>query len=399
MSELQFPKDPLVGQEYDFPPYKYYWDGVKWKTKGIGYNPVNDLREDVVLRDQLAAVGSQVLIGGVKADTIASNINNGFFKNKIVDGRFDFWYEGTSQTSNGYGSDTMWSNNHTGSSKTHTRQTLVPGVDLPSIDVPSAKYFSRTVVNSVAGSLNNAFKTASIEGVITFAGKKATLSFYAKADTAKNIVIEFVQNFGSSGSPSAPIEGIGAQLVALSTAWKRYEITVDIPSISGKTISTDATDRLILFFWFDAGSSWAYRTGTLGQQSGTFDLACVQLEEGEQATKFEELSKEISKTRVNRYFYPITNRSTPYSLMGYPISSWQANFNISIPIPMRTIAPVMSSNIGIRQGTSTFTQISVFADMLQDAYATITVSISGSMTPYAPCLLTSTGLSFLDARL
>lgn len=47
MSELQFPKDPIVGQEYDFPPYKYYWDGTKWKTKGIGYNPVNDLRNEL----------------------------------------------------------------------------------------------------------------------------------------------------------------------------------------------------------------------------------------------------------------------------------------------------------------------------------------------------------------
>ena len=47
MSELQFPKDPIVGQEYDFPPYKYYWDGIKWKTKGIGYNPVNDLRDEL----------------------------------------------------------------------------------------------------------------------------------------------------------------------------------------------------------------------------------------------------------------------------------------------------------------------------------------------------------------
>lgn len=47
MSELQFPKDPVVGQQYDFPPYKYYWDGVKWKTMGIGYNPVNDLRNEL----------------------------------------------------------------------------------------------------------------------------------------------------------------------------------------------------------------------------------------------------------------------------------------------------------------------------------------------------------------
>ena len=41
MSELQFPKNPIVGQEYDFAPYKYYWDGVKWKTKGTGCLQVN----------------------------------------------------------------------------------------------------------------------------------------------------------------------------------------------------------------------------------------------------------------------------------------------------------------------------------------------------------------------
>ena len=47
MNTLQFPADPVLNQEYDYPPYKYYWDGVKWKTRGIGYNPVNDLRDEV----------------------------------------------------------------------------------------------------------------------------------------------------------------------------------------------------------------------------------------------------------------------------------------------------------------------------------------------------------------
>ena len=47
MTTLQFPANPVLNQEYDYPPYKYYWDGVKWKTRGIGYNPVNDLRDEV----------------------------------------------------------------------------------------------------------------------------------------------------------------------------------------------------------------------------------------------------------------------------------------------------------------------------------------------------------------
>ena len=43
MSELNFPKNPAVGQEYTFNNLLYMFDGVKWVTKGTGYNPVQDL--------------------------------------------------------------------------------------------------------------------------------------------------------------------------------------------------------------------------------------------------------------------------------------------------------------------------------------------------------------------
>lgn len=45
MSELNFPKNPAVGQEYTFNSLLYMFDGVKWVTKGAGYNPVQDLYE------------------------------------------------------------------------------------------------------------------------------------------------------------------------------------------------------------------------------------------------------------------------------------------------------------------------------------------------------------------
>lgn len=65
MSELQFPKNPVVGQQYDFPPYRYYWDGTKWKTMGIGYNPVNDLRDELEPRieERLLGVGAKIYRG------------------------------------------------------------------------------------------------------------------------------------------------------------------------------------------------------------------------------------------------------------------------------------------------------------------------------------------------
>ena len=47
MSTLQFPANPAIGDTYDWDAYKYVWDGEKWKTVGIGYNPVNDLKEAI----------------------------------------------------------------------------------------------------------------------------------------------------------------------------------------------------------------------------------------------------------------------------------------------------------------------------------------------------------------
>jgi hypothetical protein len=39
-----------------------------------------------------------------------------------------------------------------------------------------------------------------------------------------------------------------------------------------------------LFFYFDAGSNYASRSANLGQQSGTFDIAQVKIEDGSVAT-------------------------------------------------------------------------------------------------------------------
>lgn len=229
-----------------------------------------------------------------------AEMNGGFsFRNKIVDGRFDFWYEAVSQSAIGYGSDTMWQNNHSGSTKIHSQQLLTAGVDLPAIEVPSAKYFSRTAVTSVTGVSNSVTKLHKIEGVNTFAGKIVTISFYAKADAVKPLGVSMAQDFGSGGSSPVYIAG---QLVSLSSGWERYSLQFQLPSMSGKTIGTNSS--LLIFFWFDGGSTVAgtYNISSMVQQSGTFDIACVQLEEGSVATPFEELPMEISQTRVNRYF-------------------------------------------------------------------------------------------------
>ena len=225
-------------------------------------------------------------------------IPNMNFKNKIINGNFDIWQRGVSQTTNAYGSDDRWINFNSGSTKVHSKQDFTLG----QTEVPgNPKFFSRTVVTSVAGAGNYAGKGQRIEYVSTLSGKTATLSFWAKADSNKNIAVEFYQDFGSGGTPSTDIS-ILTTTFALTTSWQKFTITVNIPSVSGKILGSDNNDYLFLVFWFDAGSTFNDRTNSLGQQSGTFDITQVQLEEGSITTPFEDRPIQIELVLCQRYF-------------------------------------------------------------------------------------------------
>jgi len=246
-------------------------------------------------------------------------------KNYIINGNFDIWQRGTSQTSSSYGSDDRWLNSSGGSTKTHSQQAFTLG----QTDVPNEpKYFSRTVVTSVAGAGNQCSKYQGIESVRTLAGKTATLSFYAKADAAKNIAVEFLQDFGTGGSPSAAITGIGVTTCALTTSWQKFTVTVNIPSINGKTLGTSGDDRLNVLFWFDAGSDYNSRANSLGQQSGTFDIAQVQLEEGSVATNFEVRHPATELALCQRY-YEVGSGVSYFPSAGTAYSGVAVNYKVT----------------------------------------------------------------------
>ena len=223
-------------------------------------------------------------------------------RNAIINGNFDVWQRGTSQTATGYGSADRWKTQVGTSTQTVTQQAFTTG----QTDVPyNPKYYYRNVVTTGSTAPSYVILNQFIEGVGSFAGETVTLSFYAKADASKNIAIEFSQQFGTGGSPSATVNGIGVDTVSLTASWAKYTVTVSIPSISGKTLGTDGNDSLQLFIWLDAGSDYNARTNSLGNQSGTFDIAQVQLEKGSVATDFERRSYGEELALCQRYYQRI----------------------------------------------------------------------------------------------
>jgi hypothetical protein len=256
------------------------------------------------------------------------------FRNAIINGNFDHWQRGTSFTGNEYGAD-RWKNARANSTCTMSQQAFTLG----QTDVPGEpQYFCRMAVSSVVGANNFVIALQPIERVRTLAGQQATISFWAKADASKNIAIEFQQNFGTGGSPSSAVTAIGSVKKALTTSWQKITHTVTIPSIAGKTLGTDSNDSLSFNIWFDAGSNFNSRTDTLGQQSGTFDIAQVQVEPGPVATTFERRPIGTELALCQRYYYKIDGIASDCLAVGHSINTTQFVATTFFPVAMR-VAP------------------------------------------------------------
>lgn len=249
-------------------------------------------------------------------------------KNYIINGGFDYWNYATSQTTSGYGSDDRWLNGIGVSTRVHSQ---VASSDTERVLFNSSK-FSRTVVTNVDGTASNCYKRQSIENVTKLAGKTVTISFWAKADATKNISINLMQVFGTGGTPSAFVGDIGLQLVSLTSVWQKKIITITIPSIVGKTLGTDGvhTSATVLNFWFNAGSTYTDVAGGIGQQSGTFDIAEVKLEEGSVATPWTPYEGEFGGEvqACQRYF-------EKSNLTGFAYRTYASTSSVSMTIPYK----------------------------------------------------------------
>jgi hypothetical protein len=277
-----------------------------------------------------------------------ANLNGGplaGFRNRIINGNFDIWQRGASFTGNQYGAD-QWIHARNGTTHTVTQQAFTLGQTA----VPNEPtYFCRTAVTSVAGASNYALLLQRIEDVRTFAGQQVTISFWAKVDATKNISVELFQAFGTGGSPSAVVEAISVTKVSIGTSWQKVTVTTTVPSISGKTLGTNNDDYLGLSIWFDAGSTYNSRTSTLGQQSGTFEIAQVQIEPGSVATPFERRPLQVEVALCQRYYFVI-NQSSTYTW--YADAAGRGNHTwLAFPVTMRA-APTTDSNFS--SGINTF---------------------------------------------
>jgi hypothetical protein len=281
--------------------------------------------------------------GGMLLALGASGGGSGGPRNRIINGDFSVNQRAftSTTTTNTYGFD-RWQHYTNGGTVTFSAQTPALG-ELPE----SARAFLRVVTSGQASASDYAHIGQPIESVRTLSGKTATVSFWARAASGTpKVAVEFQQIFGSGGSPSSTVFTYAGQ-VTLSTSWTRYSVTVAVPSITGKTLGTDA-DRLLAVVWASGGSDFNARTGSLGLQNVTVDFWGVQVEAGSAASPYEQKSYVDELRACQRYYFRIGGEgaatyarlSSPgaasLSTMAYPVA-W-------FPVPMRTRPTSMGAN-------------------------------------------------------
>jgi hypothetical protein len=300
--------------------------------------------------------GTGITGGGTSGDVTVSfdqaNFGGGQYaagKNKVINGDMGIWQRGTTFTNlNGYFAD-RWTTLPSGTPTTMTtsQQTFTAGT--APVSGYEGTFFARNLITTV-GTLSNIDIVQKVEDVRTFAGDTATLSFWAKGDSARTSLVYLVQDFGSGGSGQV---FAGTPSLTISTSWTRYTFTFTVPSISGKTIGTGSSLQIGIRQVVAAGSS--------------IDIWGVQLEDGSTATPFQTATgtKQGELAACQRYYWRSNaDASNPYALFcpsGYMSTTTAGVANAIFPVQMRVVPTSADfSNIAVQNTSGAITNITAF---------------------------------------
>lgn len=265
-------------------------------------------------------------------------------RNRLINGDFRVWQRGSTfaaATGARYTAD-RWLVNAQGSTISASRDDIAAGGGAGGRLLAGSRHMLKLAVESAAGADNMALVQQRIEDVRTFAGKRVTISFKARA-TVDNfkVGLELQQSFGANGSTAA--DSIGGA-ITLDTMWRWHQLTVDVPGIAGRTLGTD--DYLQLSLWLDAGATLAGRAFGAGQKSGVVYLAEVQIEEGDIATDFDRRPEALELLLCQRYYETVeVNRILGITYTANGDSRACIPFKVRKRVPPITASPPTALNL------------------------------------------------------
>lgn len=259
------------------------------------------------------------------------------FRNKLINGNFDFWQRGTTfsyvnptSEPDRYNAD-RWKLVNSGGTTADRLDISVNRLTLEHGEVEGSNVYSRYGLEMsigtgghTAGSQTYLFQR--IEGIEHFPSGYATISFYAKSTvTNAKLGISFRRDFGGGTAPDYATTGVEPNsqkkigfTTNLSTEWTRFSHTFALPDSAGGLIGVSGTDGPEIRFFVRAGSdlvdedvSQEIDPNLAGVEDYRIYLAQVQFEYGQSASPFELNDPTSEFNRCQRY-YQTSNVNTPF---------------------------------------------------------------------------------------
>lgn len=241
-------------------------------------------------------------------------------KNGIINGAFGVWQRGTSlavtsSSSSFYGPD-RWQVYRGATGSTVSRQVTGDTTNLPSI-----QYCARVQRDSgnTSTSAINFIQNFESSTSIPFAGKRTTLSFYARAGanysaTGNGLVAVLNSGTGTDQNLVSVYTGVSTVVsgtATLTTTWQRFTFT--------GTVSASATELAVQI--------QSNPTGTAGA-ADYFEVTGVQLEAGNVATPFTTATGTVQGelAACQRYCYIVQGNSTNATTIG--TGYWNGTTNV-----------------------------------------------------------------------
>ena len=233
----------------------------------------------------------------------------------------------------------------------------------------------------VAGSTTGAYyqKDIYVPNIRKYAGKTVTIRVMMKADSALNIGMNIARYYGTGGSPSGAENIFGLGIQTLTTSWAEYSFTFTLPSIVGKTLGTDLnSDFLDLQLIYSGGfDNDIYVGGVIGQQSGTFDLALMTINEGSVALPYIPRSDVDELALIGQTFQVVLMAGPDYSILGEMCkddpdtshTTWYMDFflksNMLRPPTLYSNMPLANYRMVLRDNTGNLTMVTTTTGISQ----------------------------------
>lgn len=227
----------------------------------------------------------------------------------------------------------------------------------------------------MAGDGTYGYIEQTIPDVAFASGKYVSVGFYANANPSATLPkVSIVQDFGTGGSPSAPVETILGTDIPLTPSWGKYAMSALLPSIEGKSRGANYDDSLKLRIYLDPDVLFP-----------VYNLTAIQFNIGPQILPFSPKGYYEELTRCKQFYERIPVAQYGYHCVGLA----ETDMTAALPFvfspkyrPPHRIALSAVSDFALTDGTSNKAISSVTPFNIQEAGAAFRVNTTTTnLTP------------------